>query len=86
VVVLMVTVCPELTAPAPGLKVGVTTVPLVELEPPQALMATIASAKTTGVETNVPLRVLMVHLLTPNGGGDDKGQAHNIDASLAIIE
>jgi hypothetical protein len=61
--VLMVTFCPTLTGPAPGLKVGVAVVPLGELEPPQALMATNATTKTTGVEANAPLRVLMVHLL-----------------------
>jgi hypothetical protein len=63
VAVLIVTFCPALTAPAPGLKVGVAAVPLGELEPPQALMATNATTRTTGVEANGRVRVLMVDLL-----------------------
>jgi hypothetical protein len=59
----MVTVCPTLTAPEPGLKVGVAAVPGGGLEPPQALMASMATAKATRVEANVPLRILIVDLL-----------------------
>ena len=59
----MVTFCPALTAPLAGLKAGVATVPDGELDPPQAPSASIATARTTRVEAEVPLRVLIVHLL-----------------------
>src|SRR5688572_21360338 len=92
----MVTVCPALTAPAPGLKVGVAVFPLGGLEPPQALMTTNATTKATGVEATVPLRVLIGHLLLAASNAACSretpvvrrchGLSHDIGVSLQHIE